>query len=141
MNHLRQSAFLQYVLSTTLLSFCLVTQEFSVTTDGGYSKLYGFPFPYISEMWLWTGHHDIFLANLGIDFAFYFCFWALIFWGLKKKNLIPHTTAVPKLILIGFLLWIILQLVLGENSYQWGYDYDFVINQRAIHFGSYYTRY
>ncbi len=140
MKPLRYSVFLQYVLLSTILSFCFLTQEFTVTTDGGYAKLYGFPFPYLSETWAWTGHHSVFLANMVIDFALYFCFWVLIFFPLEKRSLIPQTTFPPKLILGGFLFWMSFQMILGENSYQWEQDHEFIIDRQTIHFGFYYTR-
>ena len=137
MKQLKQSVSLQYVLSSTVLSFSLFTQEWSVTTDGGYSILYGFPFPYISEMWIYTGHHSVFVTQLAMDFGLYFCFCAIVFFGLQKKNLLPQNTFLPKLILVLFILSIILDVVFLENTYTWGQDIELEVIGKAFHFGFY----
>ena len=131
---------LQYLLPVTLTLFMLVTIKRSVETDiGGYDRLYGLPFPFISSNYAFTNHFDVYFLIMLIDLLFYFIVTLLFFklidrLGIKLKT---HWT----FILIGIIIsifWICLfAMTTFESTFKLVNDFDFKATSRQLYFGGF----
>src|SRR5262245_9526514 len=78
----------QYFIPVTFTLFMLLTIERNVDTDiGGYEKLYGLPFPFISSNYTFTHHFDVYMLMMLTDLLFYFIVTLLFFKGLEAIGL------------------------------------------------------
>jgi hypothetical protein len=64
-----------------------VTIERTVTTDGGYGKLYGLPFPYISNSYTSSMSYDVYVVAMLFDLACYFLTTLFLFKLIEKAGL------------------------------------------------------
>jgi len=65
----------------------LVTVERTVVTDGGYDRLYGLPFPYISNSYASSMSYDIYILTMLLDLLFYFAVATAIFRVIEKMGI------------------------------------------------------
>lgn len=86
---------LQYYLPTTLTLFMLVTKKRAVITDDGYDRLYGFPFPYISNNYSCTGCYDVYVSALLFDLLIYLLLIFLFFKAVDKLAMRLKTHWIP----------------------------------------------
>jgi hypothetical protein len=114
---LSTSKWLQYYLPASLTLFMLVTLKRAVITDGGYDRLYGFPFPYISNNNGCTGCYLVFIGAMMFDLFFYLTFIFLVFNAIEKLGLKLKTHWI--LTIIGMLIssqWIFFFFVMTHDS-------------------------
>src|SRR5262245_16426326 len=78
---------LQYYLPVALTLFVMVTIERNVLTDGGYDKLYGLPFPYISNSLGYSFNYQVYVLAMTFDLLFYLGLTVLLFICLSKFGL------------------------------------------------------
>jgi hypothetical protein len=109
---------LQYYLPFTLTLFMLVTQKRAVTNDdGGFDRLYGFPFGYITNNNGCTGCYEVFTGALIIDLVIYFAVVLIVFKLVETIGLKLKTHWLP--LVIGVLIscfWIWLFCLMTEHS-------------------------
>jgi hypothetical protein len=132
--------FFQYYLPATLSLFMLVTIERGVQTDiGGYEKLYGFPFPYISSNYAFTHHFDVYILALLLDLLLYFTVIFLCFYLVYKIGITLNTHWA--LISVGVaicLFWICtFTMITFESTFKLTNDFDYKTEIRHLHLGSY----
>lgn len=88
MSRLFSSKWLQFYLPITAVLFWTVTIERVVVTDGGYDRLYGFPFAFKSNVFACSFCYEVYVAplllNLLIDLAVVVILFKIV--GLDKKN-------------------------------------------------------
>ncbi|GAC1311015.1 MAG: hypothetical protein NVSMB24_29520 [Mucilaginibacter sp.] len=114
---LSNNKWLQYYLPVTFTLFMLVTEKRTVITDGGYDRLYGFPFPYISNNYACTGCYDVYLSALLVDLLIYVFFILLIFKMVEKLGLTLKTNWIPTVIgLLICVMWICFFCLMTEDS-------------------------
>src|SRR5688572_9625416 len=131
---------LSYYTPLALSLFMLFTIERSFNSDGGYDKLYGLPFPFISNNQGCTHCFDVYILNLLIDFAFYLLFIFLIFTLIQRLGIKIYTHRVISLIsIIICLYWIaIFYTTVFESRFHFLNDsipYEILSNK--LHFGTY----
>jgi len=118
---------LQYYLPVSMSLFVLFTEKRAVVTDGGYDRLFGLPFPYISNNFGCTGCYDVYTGALLLDFSIYLLTIFLIFTGLGKLGLKLKTQWIPTtvgLLISGF--WIFFFCMLTQDSkFKFFSDIDF----------------
>ena len=131
---------LQYFLPATLTLFMLLTIERNVDTDiGGYEKLYGFPFPFISSNYAFTHHFDVYIIMMLVDFSFYLIAAGLFFKilttiGLKLKT---HWAFILTGIIISVFWIFTFYAITFESSFKLTNDFDFKTTSKKLHFGTY----
>jgi hypothetical protein len=114
---LSNNKWLQYYLPVTFTLFMLVTEKRAVITDGGYDRLYGFPWPYISNNYACTGCYDVYLNALIVDLLVYVFFILLIFKMVEKLGLTLKTNWIPTIIgLLICVMWICFFCLMTEDS-------------------------
>lgn len=126
---------LQYYFPITLTLFCCVTIDRNVTTDGGFTHLYGLPLPYISNAYASSFCYEIHVSNLILNLLFfYFLTWAIF--KIIDRNIIQVKT--NKILtalgsLIGF-FWIFIYVInISESHFKWNNPHDyFLINYNFI---------
>ncbi|BAU53227.1 hypothetical protein [Mucilaginibacter gotjawali] len=108
----------QYYLPVSLSLFMLFTEKRAVAgTDGGYDRLFGFPFPYISNNFGCTGCFDVYTGALILDFSIYLLLILLIFKGTEKlgfKLKIHWAPTITGLLISGF--WIFFFCMITQDS-------------------------
>jgi len=96
----------------------LVTEKRTVeVVDGGPDRLYGFPFPYITNNFGCTGCYEIYITNLLADLLVYFIFVLLVFMVLEKLGVRLKTHWVPTIfgLLVSF-MWILFFIIMAQDS-------------------------
>jgi hypothetical protein len=78
---------LQYHLPGALTLFMLVTVERMVVTDGGYDRLYGLPFAYISNSYASSMSYDIYISTMLLDLFFYLALATAVFGVIGKMGI------------------------------------------------------
>jgi hypothetical protein len=130
----------QYYLPATLTLFMLVTIERNVDTDiGGYEKLYGLPFPFISGNYAFTHHFDVYILMMLTDLIFYFIVTLLFFklfekFGLKFKT---HWTFISIGVIVIIFWTCSFYMITFESTFKLANDFHFKTNSNRLHFGSY----
>jgi hypothetical protein len=131
---------IQYFLPVTLTLFMLVTIERRVQTDiGGYERLYGFPFAFISSNYAFTGHYDVYVLMMCSDLFVYFMATLLFFkllhrLGIKLKT---HWTLTSIGIMIA-IVWICLfSMITFDSTFKLLNDFDSKTTSRQLYFGTY----
>ena len=86
----------------------LVTIERNVLTDGGYTKLFGLPFPFISNSYASSFRYDVYILEMILDLLFYFSVTFIVFklllqYGVKLKS--NSISFLPGIVIC--LFWII----------------------------------
>lgn len=82
------SKWLQYYLPLTSLLFWYITIErVVVTKDGGYDRLYGFPFVFRSNSFACSFCYEIYIGPLLLDLAIDLGIILLLFKGLEKVKI------------------------------------------------------
>lgn len=117
MNFFSFKKFAQYYLPATLSLFMLVTVERTVTTDGGYDRLYGLPLPYITNNFACSFCYAVFVPAVLLNLLFCFAFALSIFtllqrWGWRLKT---HRLFVLAGITVS-LFWMIIFVWLTHDS-------------------------
>jgi len=130
----------QYFLPTTFTLFMLLTIERNVDTDiGGYERLYGLPFPFISSNYAFTHHFDVYLLMMLFDLLFCFIVTLLFFKGLELIGfkLKTHWTFVAIATLI-ILFWLFtFYATTFESTFKLTNDISFKVTSKRFHFGTY----
>ena len=140
LHYLSGRTLLQYVLPLAFLSFALVTQQFHVTTDGGYSRMYGFPFPYITETWATTFHHTVYILPILVDFLIYLLVVIGMFVFIQSFGIVlkSHWFTIILIWLVVGTLYTFQFFVLADyNSYSFLYDTDFTTKNAFFKAGPY----
>ena len=75
----------QYYLPVALTLFMCVTIQRMVVTDGGYDRLYGLPFPYISSSYVSSMSYDVYVLAMIINLLFYFVLTVVSFNFIERK--------------------------------------------------------
>lgn len=126
---------LQYYLPLTLTLFMLVTIERTVTTDGGFEKLYGLPFPYIADAYACSLCYVVFIPAMIFNLLFYFGI-TLLFKLLQKAGWSLKTHWV--LIVTGTgisLYWItVFVFMTADAFFQFKVDTDYALKSQQIVF-------
>ena len=130
---------LQYFLPTSLTIFMLFTIENEAITDGGYEKIYGLPFPFISSQYAFTHHFDVFIPMMLIDYLFYFIVTLLIFKGLEiiGIKLKTHWSFISIGIIISIFCLKAFYWTTFESTFKLKNDTCFGTTNSHIHFGTY----
>jgi hypothetical protein len=118
----------------------LVTIERNVDTDiGGYEKLYGLPFPFISGNYAFTHHFDVYMLTMVIDLLFYFIVTLLFFKVLEKIGLkLKAHWAYMLAGMIVNLFWILVFYTIPfESTFKLTNDFSFKTTSSQLHFGTY----
>ena len=130
----------QYFLPSTLTLFMLVTIERNVDTDiGGYEKLYGFPFPFISSNYAFTHHFDVYVLAMFGDLLLYLtiivlCCKLIEGIGLKFKT---HWTFIALGIIVSvFWIWSF-YMITFESTFKLVNDFSFKTTSSHFHLGSF----
>lgn len=130
----------QYFLPTTLTLFMLLTIERKVQPDiGGYERLYGLPFPFISNNYAFTHHFDVYLLMMFFDLLFWFLVALLFFKGLELLGLElkTHWTFIVISTLI-ILFWAFMfYAITFESTFKLTNDFSFKVTSRRFYFGTY----
>lgn len=84
MSRLLHSKWLQYYLPATALLFWGVTINRVVQTDGGYDRLYGFPFAFRSNAFACSFCYEIYIGTLVLDLIIDLAVVLFVFRVLKK---------------------------------------------------------
>jgi hypothetical protein len=118
----------------------LITIEWDAITDGGYEKIYGLPFPFISSQYAFTHHFDVNISMMLIDFLFYFIVVLLLFKGIERIGLKLKTHWV--LMTIGIIISMhclkAFYWTTFESTFILTYgDYYFGTTSSQLHFGTY----
>jgi len=118
---------LQYYIPISLTLFNLITEKRAVITDGGYDRLYGFPFAYISNNNGCTGCYIVFVGALLADLFIYFIFILLIFKGIERIGLRLKTHWIPTVIgLLISVMWAwFFSLTTQDSSFKIKSDVDY----------------
>jgi hypothetical protein len=135
-----KNLWLSYYVPLASSLFMVVTIERSVTTDGGYDKLYGLPFPFISNNLGCTHCFDVYILNLIIDFAFYLLFVFMAFRLIQQLGIKIHTHRVVSLIgiIICFCWILILYMTVFESSFHFTNNtISYEILSQKLHLGTY----
>ena len=98
-----------------------------VNTDGGYDRLFGFPFAYISNNNGCTGCYAVFVGALLADLFIYFGFILLVFTGIEKLGFKLKTHWIPTLVgLLISAMWIwFFFLFTQDSSFKIKSDFDY----------------
>lgn len=118
----------------------LITIERNVDTDiGGYEKLYGLPFPFISGNYAFTHHFDVYILMMLIDFLFYFIVTLLFFKGLETigLKLKTHWTFIVIGIIINVFWIFAFYTTTFESTFKLTNDFYFRTTSSRLHFGTY----
>lgn len=102
---------LQYSIPITLTLFSFVTIIRNVLTDGGYDKLYGFPFAYISNSYANSFHYDVYVLPFIFDLLFYWLAITIVIIIFEKRLFIlkTHWTVITISTIVS-LFWIYLHI-------------------------------
>lgn len=137
---LSRQTLLQYVLPLTCFAFALLTQQYQVVTDGGYDRLYGFPFPFISNTWVTTFHHSVCIVPALVDFFLYLLVIVALVVSLQSLRLVLKCHWFPTILVwIAIAVLYTLQFLLfaDYNAYNLLYDIDFTATDTEFHAGPY----
>jgi len=140
LHYLSGITLLQYVLPLAFLSFALVTQRFHVTADGGYSRMYGFPFPFITDTWAATFHHSVYILPMLVDFLIYLLLAIGAFVLLQSTGIVLRShwfTTILVWLLLSALYTFQFFLFADYNSYSFLYDMDFTTTATFVNAGYY----
>jgi hypothetical protein len=128
------STLIQYYLPLAFTLFMFITMKRTVTTDGGYTELEGFPFPYISNNFGCSFCYDVYIGALLIDLAIYIGFVWLLFRLLERTGM--------KIITHWFIFWIgmlitlfwvyIFYLFTGDSSFKLVNDVAYKTTKKEI---------
>lgn len=77
---------LQYDLPVALTLFMCITIKRNVVTDGGYDRLYGLPFPYISNSYVTSMSFDIYILAMILNVLFFLVLTTALFKVLEKTG-------------------------------------------------------
>lgn len=95
----------------------LVTVERTVVTDGGYDRLYGLPFPYISNSYASSMSYDIYILPMLLDLLFYFAVSTTLFRIAEKKGVkLKKHWIIFVLAVIVSLFWIVTFVSMSRDS-------------------------
>jgi hypothetical protein len=129
--------FLQYYFPGALTLFMLVTIERTVVTDGGYDKLYGLPFPYISNSYAFSMSYDIYISTMLLDLLFYLVVVIAVFWAIEKAGLKLNThwiiLAIGVIISLFWMATIVL-ITIDSSFYLFNHT-EYQITNRQLKFG------
>ena len=140
LHYLSGRILLQYVFPLAFLSFALITQRFRVTTDGGYSQMYGFPFPYITDTWVTTFHHTVYVLPMVADFLIYLMVAIGTFVLLQSAGVTLRShwfIIILVWVAVGTLYSFQFLLLADYNSYSFLYDLDFTTTDASLYAGPY----
>jgi len=130
-----------FAIPLTLISFLTITVEFKVSTDGGYGRVFGLPLPFISEQWVNTGHHSIFILPLLIDLLLYFAIWTFLVYVFRIRIVKSVLNRVLILIIGACTLYILLPtigcIIVDDNSYSIWTDQAFDVQNYSLRLGLY----
>jgi hypothetical protein len=118
----------QYYLPVSLTFFTFVTIERTVEgTDGGYDRLYGLPLPWISSVFAFTHHYDVYLVPMAINLLFCFGLAILIFAVLSKLGLKLKTHWVVQFfgILLSLFYAFLFYVLVFESSFYFLNDVEY----------------
>ena len=129
---------LQYILPITIITFLSFTIERNVKTEGGYEKLYGFPFSFISSNAGCTFCYQFYFIEFFFDLLIYLGFYIFIF-TLIDKYIFHLKTNMYLIWLIYIVIFIYLFFVfyLAEYRFNWLNSDLYSIQNKSLHFGSY----
>ena len=128
---------LQYYLPVTLSLFTWVTIERTVTTDGGYDRLYGLPLAYISNGFAFSMHYSVFILAMLFNLTILFGLTILSFRLLEKMKIIlkTHWTLITVGVIVSVFWICILILTTLDSSFQLKSDTDYITTSKKITFG------
>jgi|GEM_PF-6689246 len=119
------------------LSLFVLTKKFAVYTDGGFTFLYGFPLPWISDIWAYTGHNSVFVLPFLLNVLIHFIVWSALFGLIVSKSILPQlfSKVVLGLVITFLVFQLVFQLALKEDSYSLWHEGDFTINESYFQLG------
>jgi hypothetical protein len=109
---------LQYHLPVALTLFMCVTIKRTVVTDGGYDRLYGLPFPYISNSYVTSMSFDIYILPMILNVLFFLVLTTALFKVFEKTGVRVKAHWIMA-ILGGIisLFWIVAFIFMTRDSY------------------------
>ena len=126
----------QYYVPATLLLFLSVTIERIVVTDGGYDRLYGFPFAFRSNAIGCSFCYEVYVStlalNLAVDFALVYIVFKGIEWigfELKSRKMLYFLSA-----LVMLFTFVILCLLFTDSFFKWSNDTEFRLVSSELKF-------
>jgi hypothetical protein len=134
------SKYLQYYLPATALLFWAVTiNRVVVTEDGGYDRLYGFPFAFRSNAFACSFCYEVYVWPLLLDLLIDFVVVFLLFKALEKVGVKARSyrfsTAIGLLLIFFSLFWFC--LLSFDSSFKLENKTPFkLVSQRFVLFNS-----
>jgi hypothetical protein len=114
----------------------LITIERHVETDGAYEKLYGLPFPFISNNYAFTNHSDLYVLPMFIDLILYLSLVLLCFILIQRIGILKTHLVFVLFGSIIVIFWICLSaLITFESTFKLTNDFSFKITSSHFHFG------
>lgn len=132
----------QYIFPLTLFTFALITEKFQVNTDGGYSLMYGFPFPYITEAWATSFHHSLYIVPMLADLFIYLLVITGLVVSVQSAGVVLRShwfSLILVWLAVGVLYAFEFLLLADYNSYTLFYDTTFVTTGTMLEAGPYPT--
>ncbi len=127
----------QYYLPITITLFMFLTLKREVITDGGYDRLYGLPFGFISNNCGCTDCFEVYINRLAIDLAIYFAVVIILFKLIEKAGgrLKTHWyTSVCGIIVVVFWVWWF-HVITMDSLFYLSDKTPYTILSRSLHFG------
>jgi len=128
---------LQYYLPVTLTLFMCVTIQRTVVTDGGYERLYGLPFPYISSSYAFSMSYDVYLLAMIFNLLFYFVLTVAVFTFIEMRGakLKTHLAVLVLGIAISSFWIVTFVLMTRDSSFYFVNHTEYETTTRELIFG------
>jgi hypothetical protein len=102
--------------------------------------MYGFPFPYITETWVTTFHHTVYLLPMLVDFLIYLLVAIGMFVFVQSTGVMLRShwfTIILVWLAVGTLYTFQFLMLADYNSYSFLYDTDFTTTGASFKAGPY----
>ena len=119
---------IQYYVPAALLLFLSVTIErIVVTDDGGYDRLYGFPFAFRSNAFACSFCYEIYINTLALNLAADLALVYIFFKGLERVGLKmkPHKILYFASLLVGLIAVMNFWFLFSDSEFKWRNDTPF----------------
>jgi hypothetical protein len=128
---------LQYYLPVALTLFMGVTIQRTVVTDGGYDRLYGLPFPYISNSYVSSMSYDIYVLTMILNLLFCFAITVAVLAFIEMKGAkLKDRLAILVLGIAITSFWIVtFALMTRDSSFYFVNHTEFKTTSRELIFG------
>jgi len=125
------------VTPLSLILILYVTLKLEVKTDGGYSRLYGFPFSFITNNYGGTGHFNVYILPLLMDFLLSFLCVFILFKVFKKDKYVFSNKFAYFLYFLALVPVVCFFFWSNESEVFWLNPETYEILSRDLYFGIY----